>query len=449
MMFQYRNGNLHWFDYNLERLSRDYSSPLHVIHARAVRTSVEQFLAPFQKENLPIACHFSVKTNPVPELLLLLRQCGVGVEIVNEHELWLVRKLGFRGKEIIVNGPGKSQGLFSAGLDCGVKMLSAESITDIDRLESLNIKNGKLLNIGIRICPALSFKRLDPRLHSAIKESPYGFLPDSRDLEEALKKIHSNSHMRFAGFHVHLGSGISNSRPYIKALAILENEILHADRLGCASRMINIGGGFGSETAPVLSALQFIAGLVHTRVRRSVNQEHHQLLGLLAGELSRMLANLHRQGLTIEQIIAEPGRRLTGSAQITLLTVLDVIHRRRDRRILICDGGAMSLSPMLLTEHHRLLPTVLHGGPKHVYTVLGNLPSQLDLVSHAAELPEMHKGDRLAVLDTGAYFIPFANNFNGPRPAIVLIDGDHARLSRKAEDRQDLIRHDVYVKFKK
>jgi diaminopimelate decarboxylase len=445
-MFQYRNGNLHWFDYDLDCLSRDYSSPLHVIHARAVRTSVEQFLAPFQKENLPVACHFSVKTNPVPELLLLLRQCGVGVEIVNEHELWLVRKLGFRGKEIIVNGPGKSPGLLSASLGCGVKMLSAESITDIERLESLDMKRGKPLNVGIRICPALPFKRLDPRLHSAIKESPYGFLPDSRDLEEALKKIHSNNHVHFTGFHVHLGSGISSSRPYVKAIAILEKEILLANRLGCASPIINIGGGFGSETAPVLSAVQFIASLMHTRVRQRANQEHHQLLGLLAGELSRMLANFYRQGLAIEQIIAEPGRRLTGSSQITLLTVLDVIHRRRDRNILICDGGAMSLSPMLLTEHHRLLPTVLHDGPKHVYTVLGNLPSQLDLVSHAAELPEMHKGDRLAVMDTGAYFIPFANNFNGPRPAIVLVDGDHARLLRMAEVRQDLIRHDVYFK---
>ncbi|HPI74192.1 MAG TPA: hypothetical protein PLZ01_12335, partial [bacterium] len=55
-----------------------------------------------------------------------------------------------------------------------------------------------------------------------------------------------------------------------------------------------------------------------------------------------------------------------------------------------------------------------------------------------------NKGVRLAIMDAGAYFTSFANDFSLPRPAIVMVfEGGH-RLIREKESYDDLIRLDHY-----
>ena len=110
----------------------------------------------------------------------------------------------------------------------------------------------------------------------------------------------------------------------------------------------------------------------------------------------------------------------------------------------------MSLSPMLLLEKHRVLPLVSsHHDKQHGetnYTVLGNLPSSLDKVASPAALPRMNIGDRLAVLDTGAYCVSLNNTFAGPRPAVAFMENGRHRLARIRETFADLVGHDTDMK---
>ena len=39
-------------------------------------------------------------------------------------------------------------------------------------------------------------------------------------------------------------------------------------------------------------------------------------------------------------------------------------------------------------------------------------------------LPQLTPGHVLAIMDTGAYFVPFSTTFSFPKPAIVMQDGD-------------------------
>jgi diaminopimelate decarboxylase len=93
---------------------------------------------------------------------------------------------------------------------------------------------------------------------------------------------------------------------------------------------------------------------------------------------------------------------------------------------------------MLLTEWHRVLPLQKKSGNERHYTVLGTLPSALDQVAHSVTLPEMEQGDRIAVLDTGAYFLPMSPRFSGPLPPIVWIDDNKMVLAREGENIEDL-----------
>jgi len=57
------------------------------------------------------------------------------------------------------------------------------------------------------------------------------------------------------------------------------------------------------------------------------------------------------------------------------------------------------------------------------------------------ELPEPRRGDLLAVPATGAYTLAMASNYNGVgRPAAVLARDGEARLVRRRETVDDLLR---------
>lgn len=76
-----------------------------------------------------------------------------------------------------------------------------------------------------------------------------------------------------------------------------------------------------------------------------------------------------------------------------------------------------------------------------------------DLVGHScyadqivlgAHLPEVHEGDVIALLETGAYQESSASNFNAlPRPASVLVTGEKARVIKRAETVEDVYARDV------
>jgi hypothetical protein len=72
------------------------------------------------------------------------------------------------------------------------------------------------------------------------------------------------------------------------------------------------------------------------------------------------------------------------------------------------------------------------------------MPSTLDKLSSSVHLPRLRTGDRIALLDTGAYFVSMNNNFAGPRPAIVLIDGQKAQLTRRRESIEDMYQRDYF-----
>nr|MBA3765636.1 hypothetical protein [Acidobacteriota bacterium] len=135
---------------------------------------------------------------------------------------------------------------------------------------------------------------------------------------------------------------------------------------------------------------------------------------------------------------------LVASSSLLLLTVGGVVEREKGRAFALCDGGAMSLSPLLLSEHHAVLVANKNGnGPKKRYDIVGNLPTPLDVVSLGRELLALSVGDIIAVMDVGAYFTSLGNNFAGPRPAIVMIENGSTNIIRRRETCEDLVFRDA------
>jgi diaminopimelate decarboxylase len=76
--------------------------------------------------------------------------------------------------------------------------------------------------------------------------------------------------------------------------------------------------------------------------------------------------------------------------------------------------------------------------------VVGPVCESGDFLARDRELQEVQSGDLLVVRDAGAYGFCMASNYNlRPRPAEVLVEAETARLIRRRETFEDLVRTEV------
>src|SRR5262249_3788165 len=101
------------------------------------------------------------------------------------------------------------------------------------------------------------------------------------------------------------------------------------------------------------------------------------------------------------------------------------------------------LRPSLYAAYHEIVPVVVGAVPvaREKVDVVGPICETGDFLARDRELPAVEEGDLLAVLDTGAYGMAVASNYNtGPRAAEVVVEGKSAKVIRRRETVADLMR---------
>jgi catechol 2,3-dioxygenase-like lactoylglutathione lyase family enzyme len=150
------------------------------------------------------------------------------------------------------------------------------------------------------------------------------------------------------------------------------------------------------------------------------------------------------EGIALE---VEPGRAMYANTGIHLTTVRNVKRQTRPKphRWVEVDTTEMFL-PDGLIERNRWVTIVASRadtGPTQVADVVG-ISCGFDVITEAADLPEVEPGDVIAFLDTGAYQDAASSNFNAlPRPATVLVHGSDAEIVKRAETFEDVFGRDV------
>ncbi len=441
---EYKDGQLCWSDCDLNAIADDHGTPVHVGNTSVVGQSVRAFREPFLAHGLPLQIRYSVKTNPLPLFLDLLSNLDVGFEVVSGCEQRLVQSIGVPADRIVVTGYSHDRQLVAADGSSASQMISLSTTQQLEMVRDAASLSSSRIPVGLTLNPGLRRGRWDISLNNSRPRGPLGFKSGSSEFYACLRTIEESQHLELVGFHMHLGSGIQSAKPFSAGLRQLENSILEATRAGHVIRILDIGGGFGSPTAPVLSVRNVVGPFFGLPQFRKSSARFDLLLHRVAKEVTRVFNRLKRCDLSPPVLLAEPGRLLSGPCQLIILSVEDVI-RRGKKNYLLCDGGAMALSPMLVTEKHDVRPLRLTDGPSRPHDILGKLPTALDQVARNVPLPEMRTGDRIALLDTGAYFLSFNNTFSGPRPAVVWIDNGRARLARRSESEAELFARDLRV----
>ncbi|NND35159.1 MAG: diaminopimelate decarboxylase, partial [Saprospiraceae bacterium] len=108
------------------------------------------------------------------------------------------------------------------------------------------------------------------------------------------------------------------------------------------------------------------------------------------------------------------------------------------------NGGIGTVTMPTLYEFHEIFLCNDISRPKEQnMTINGPGCFASDQVYRNVRMPEIDKGEIIAVMDSGAYFTSWESSFGFPRPAIAMVKDGLAHLIRRRESLLEMSERDV------
>ena len=407
-------------------LAKEFGTPTYVLCENVIRENCRTYLraarAAFGEDALPL---YASKALCFTGVYKLVAEEGLGVDCVSGGELYTARHAGFPAERIYFHGNNKTDADLQLALDMGVGTIVADNREELEALDALAAKAGKVQRILLRITPGI-----DPHTHRAIStghvDSKFGSAIVTGQALAITKLALSKKHLTLAGFHCHVGSQIFDAEPFRDAAHIMLQFVADVkSATGFAATELNLGGGLGVPYTEEDRRIDYAAVIAE--------------IGEIVRERSAAL------GIHAPRIILEPGRSLVAAAGVTLYTVGSVKEIPGFRNYVSVDGG-MPDNPryaLYQSRYTALIADRAAAEKDYVATVAGRCCESGDLIGEGMPLQRPTRGDTLAILTTGAYNYAMASNYNRlPRPPVVMVKNGEARLAVRRESFEDLVRND-------
>lgn len=421
--FRYnKDGQLSCDAVPLEQLAERYGTPLYCYSASQVRERLALFRKYFVRQEHLIC--YAVKANSNLSLLRMIAREGAGFDIVSGGELERVRRADKRSvKRTVFSGVGKTAEEIDLALRADILLFNVESEQELDLLAERAAKLRKLARIALRVNPDV-FAETHPYISTGLREHKFGI--DISRARAVYARAAKSKWLLPEGVSVHIGSQIRSAAPFGAALARVRALVEELATDGIHIRSVDAGGGLGIDYTAPLGAEDFDA-----------EKEVAEYAAALADGL---------RGLQV-RLLLEPGRFLVAQAGALLARVL---YRKRNgaKEFLITDAGMNDLiRPALYGAHHEIVPVKRPTGnaTQNVpMDVVGPVCETGDFFARDRSMPDLQPGTLIALLDTGAYAMSIASNYNSRgRAAEVLVDGKKTKLARRRETIEDQLRFEV------
>ncbi|MFK7760269.1 MAG: diaminopimelate decarboxylase [Phycisphaerales bacterium] len=426
------DGKLCMSQHDLESVVNEFGSPLFVYDGDSIYESTKQVLKALSDQ---VGLFYSVKANPNIAICALLKEAGVnGAEVASSGELLAAIESGFKPEQILFAGPGKTTDELELAISLGVHQINAESVTEIQRIESIASSLGNTQRVGVRVNPESSSSGQGKILTAG---GPRKFGIDESKVSQAVTLITQSSHLEFAGLHTMLGSQVLDAQVMIESCnAAIEMSIRIANQSGSHIPSLNFGGGLGAA---------------HTD-----DDQQFDVIRFSNDLESIVRAARQHPELADCKFMIEPGRALVSEHGVYLARVID---RKEScgQTFAILDGGI----------HHALLPITANAyritnasrpdisrknnTPVHPENAAqsesknvilgGPLCTSADQWRSQVHLPGFQIGDVIAMHNSGAYGLTASMNMFLSRgiPAEVLIHQDHCYLIRERSRPTDFL----------
>ncbi|MDR0422859.1 MAG: diaminopimelate decarboxylase [Proteiniphilum sp.] len=335
-------------------------------------------------ENKPIHIHYAVKANANPRILKEIATRGFGADCVSGNEILAALENGFPPDKIVFAGVGKSDREIQIGLDNNIFCFNAESIPELEVLNTHAAAKGKTAKVALRINP-----NIDAHTHkyitTGLTENKFGI--SRQHLPQTLKVINASPNLRLIGIHLHIGSQITDPQTF-EDLCVKINELREwFGAQGIPLPVINAGGGLG------------------------INYRHPNHIPIAGFESHFRLFEKNlplQEGQTLH---FEPGRSIVAPCGTLITRVLFVKEGLR-KKFLIVDAGMTDLIRPALYQAFHHIENITSDREPEPYDVAGPICESSDVFAEQIHLNNSTRGDLIAIRSAGAYGEIMASRYN-------------------------------------
>lgn len=387
----------------------------------------EQFAAAkdgFRSDQFETEVVYAAKAFSCKAIFEKAQQAGAGLDVVSGGELYCARQAGVDMKKIYFHGNNKSEDELRMALKLGCGTIVLDNRMEADRLVQLAAEEEKGISVLLRVNPGIE-AHTHEYIQTSGSDSKFGITIKKQDeIKELVKVITDSKYVTFKGFHSHIGSQITETEGFEKALEIMIGFIKEMkDTYSIQSDWLSIGGGFG---------IKYTAG------------DKPIPLGEMAKILARTCEKqLKEKGIELKKLLIEPGRSIVGEAGFALYTV-GFSKDTDTKHFLFVDGGMSdNIRPALYQAEYSCDIATRLGEPKDkTFCIAGKNCESGDILIREAQLPRTAaEGDLLVIYAAGAYGYSMASNYNrAGRPEVVFAKAGKARRVLRRETYEDQLK---------
>ncbi len=393
---------------NLEasKIVKKFGTPSYCYSFKKLKDNILNFKKNFKSIN-PIIC-FSIKSNSNLEILKVIRKFGIGADVVSKGELIQALKAGINPKKIVFSGVGKDTEEIKFALEKKILLINAESESEVQEIERLAKLKKKVANIGLRLNPNIDAKTLK-KISTGKYEDKFGLTEIS--LKRIFKKFKKSKYIKIKCLSVHIGSQITDYKPYIKMINVLDKLV---QNLNHKFEYIDLGGGMGIQ---------------YEKNSKTLNYKKYNSV------IKRFLKKHN------VKIIFEPGRSIIADTGL-LLTKIIYIKNTKRKNFIILDAAMNDLMrPALYGSFHQILPIKkVSKINKKLHDFVGPICETTDKFLSLNKYQNLKEKEYLAISDVGAYGMSLSSNYNlRTKPPEIMINKKSAKIILKRQKLSNII----------
>ena len=328
--------------------------------------------------------HYAIKANANPKVLRIISQAGLGADCVSGGEIRRCLDNGFQAKKIVYAGVGKADWEINLGLDRNIFCFNVESIAELEVINELAKKKGKVARICFRINPDVG-AHTNAKITTGLAENKFGIA--MQDMLPAIDEAAKMSNIEFIGLHFHIGSQILDMGDF-EALCNRINDIQdELEKKYIRVENINVGGGLGID---------------YQHPNRVPIPDFKDYFDTYARHLKL------RPG---QKLHFELGRAVVGQMG-SLITRCLYVKQGTAKQFVIVDAGMTDLIRPALYQAYHKIENITSDEKTATYDVVGPICESSDVFAKAVDLNTTHRGDLLAIRSAGAYGEIMASQYN-------------------------------------
>ncbi len=338
------------------------------------------------KDSVPNAeIFYAIKCNADQGIIAQLAAMGSSYDVASQGELEKVLAAGVPGARVICSNPIKNNKLIARCAETGVYAMVADSEDEVRKIAAH--APGARVYIRLAVDNSGAVMPLDKKF-GASRDQALDQLTLSREL--GLQPI---------GLAFHVGSQCIQPDRWAHAFRECGTIWQLAAERGIKLYFLDMGGGYPIQTDPSVP----MPDVVGREIAEAIDECIPKTPDL--------------------RIVMEPGRGMVGEAGVMVMTVIGRAQRG-DKSWLYFDGGVFHGMTEIIEgfTEYQVLAEDADAPLTHEYTLAGPTCDSADTMLRDVSLPEMHIGDKIYILNAGAYTTEYATTFNGfDKPTIQIV----------------------------